>query len=52
MQKVLMETLKEFPDIKYDVRPFWPMYWEMISSMRTPLALAEEINFYPGNQHL
>ena len=49
MQKVLLETLKEFPAVKYDVREFWPLYKEMITSFSTPSYLGEEINLYPGN---
>ena len=50
LQRVLLDTLKEFPAVKYDVRDFWPMYKEMLTSFSTASHLGEEINIYPGNR--
>ena len=51
LQRVLLETLKDFPDVKYDVRGFGELYSEMIHSLATPLSLGEEIHLYPGRHH-
>jgi fatty acid desaturase (delta-4 desaturase) len=51
LQRVLLETLRDHPDVHYDVRPFWTLYREMITCLSTPLALGEEINLYPGKCH-
>jgi len=51
LQRVLLETLKDHPEVKYDVRPFWELYKEMITSVGTPMALGEEINLYSGVHH-
>lgn len=51
LQQVLLETLKDHPEITYDVRPFWELYGEMIHSLSTPMALGEEINLFPGRTH-
>ena len=49
IQRVLLETLKDFPEIKYECGEFWPMYSQMITSFKTAVHLGEEINLYPGN---
>jgi len=52
LQRVLLETLKDFPAVRYDVRDFWPMYREMLTSFSTASHLGEEINLYPGNRRV
>ena len=51
IQRVLTETLKDFPEIRYDAgeRGFWALYAEMMTSFRVPRALGEEINLFPHN---
>ena len=50
LQRILIETLKDHPGVKYDVRPFWELYREMICCLSTPYALGEEINLYSARQ--
>jgi len=49
MQKVLLETLKEFPEVKYEVIPFGGLYNEMVKTFSEPRHPMDTIRLFPQN---
>jgi len=49
MQGVLMRTLQEFPEVKYEVAPFTTLYKEMIETFSRPRHPGETIRLFPQN---
>jgi len=49
MQRVLMETLKDFPEVKYETSNFGTCYREMIETFSSPRHPGEIVRIFPQN---